>query len=149
VKAAWTSYSVLSDQVARSAGEAASHQDAHKLLLAEGEPAYRQLRETIQTEFDFNRSNADAATQRINLATSSAKTAIFIGLVCALVLAIGASIIVVRAIDQPLSQLVGVIQPMSSGNFSQRLSLNSATEFETLANGFNTMADSLQEMIRR
>jgi methyl-accepting chemotaxis protein WspA len=149
IKAALTPYIAFRDQVLKLSADPKTKAEARAALLQNVEPAYERLRQSIQAEVDFNKTNADESGRQIREAVASAETAILVGLAIAFVLALAAGLILLRAINGPLSQLVASIKPMSAGNFSHRLNLKSAGEFGVVADGFNLMADSLQEMIRR
>ncbi len=149
IKAAMASYTAARNQALRLNADSTAKTEATATLLQSVEPAYDRLRDSIQAEVEFNRTNAFEAGRQIEQAVESAQTAILVGLSVAFVLAVGAGLILLRAINGPLSQLVGAMQPMSAGNFSHRLDLKNSGEFGVLADGFNLMADSLQEMIRR
>jgi len=148
IKAAAAPYTAVTNQTLGLSADPKTKTEARSVLLQSAEPAFEKLQESIQAEVDFNRTNAEASGRQIQLAVERAQTAILIGLSVAFVLALVAGLLLVRAINRPLSQLVLAIKPLSLGNFSHRLELKGADEFGLLAGGFNLMADSLQEMIR-
>ena len=149
VKAAIVPYTAARNQTLRQSSDLKLNAEARSTLLRDIEPLYDKLRDSIQAEVDFNKTNADNAGIQIQEAVQKAETAILISLSVAFVLALAAGLLLLRAINRPLSQLVVAMRPMSAGNFSGRLDLKNSGEFGVLADGFNLMADSLQEMIRR
>jgi len=50
-------------------------------------------------------------------------------------------------ITKPLNQLVGAIERMRHGDFTQRLAMDRADEFGVLSNGLNRLADDLSELV--
>ncbi len=149
INSAMAPYLGARNQVLRLSLNPKTKDEARSALLQTVEPAFERLRNSIQAEVDFNKNNADEASRQIRDAVDTAETAILVGLSVALFLALGAGLLLLGAINRPLSTLVQAVKPMSAGNFSDRVDLKGAGEFEMLGQGFNLMADSLQDMIRR
>ena len=129
-------------------GEDPKNKDAavaalHNLL----DPAFDNVKASIQTVDDYNVSGLDQSTQNIMAAVASAKTGILTSFVFAVVLAFISGYFLLRAIDRPLVQLVKAVDVMRTGDFSQRLDLNRRDEFSKLADGFNRMADDLATLV--
>src|SRR5262249_8824976 len=51
------------------------------------------------------------------------------------------------AVTVPLNRLVGALERMRQGDFTDRLSLNRADEFGVLNDGLNRLADDLSELV--
>jgi methyl-accepting chemotaxis protein WspA len=149
IESALVPYLVVRNQVLHLSADPKTKEEARALLLQNVEPAYEKLRDGIQAEVEFNRTNAEEASRQIQSAVEQAQTAILGGLSIAFALALCVGVVLFRTINRPLSQLIAAMQPMSGGDFSNRLKMNGTGEFGVLADGFNLMADSLQEMIRR
>ena len=148
VKAALASLTVVRDEVIRLGQDPRTRADSTALLHGRFETAYEKLKEAIEAEVSFNKTNAENATDRIQASVSKAQTGMVAGLLVGFILAMVAGYLVVQAIDRPLARLIDAMGVMRLGDYSQKI-LAQEGEFGVLAAGFNLMTDSLQEMIRR
>src|SRR5690606_7975136 len=65
----------------------------------------------------------------------------------ALVLGIGAAILITRQITRPLQQTLAAVQRIAAGNLSQTLSVRRRDELGELQRGIQSMGDTLRELI--
>lgn len=92
--------------------------------------------------------------QQIQLVNSAqsirAQTISVAGVTCLILLLLG-TLLVGRfqssAISEPLSRLVGTLERMRQGDFSERLALERKDEFGVLGQGLNRLADDLCELV--
>lgn len=80
-------------------------------------------------------------------AISQARSNIFLGLSVALIFAVGISFFLTRQLASPIISLRDIVQRFGAGNLSVRSSLKSGDEYQQLSEGFNTMAERLQNRI--
>lgn len=78
---------------------------------------------------------------------SSSLMNVGIGLLTILVLFIVGTIFLIRGITRPLSRFLNVVEKVSAGNLSAKVSIRSKDEIGHLAAQFNIMVDSLRRMI--
>jgi len=74
---------------------------------------------------------------------------IAVSLLVGALLACAAGYVLVQAIKRPLTRLIGAMEPMRAGDFSQKETLALDGEFGVLAGGLDLMATSLSSLIRR
>ncbi|WP_150265815.1 methyl-accepting chemotaxis protein [Paenibacillus tepidiphilus] len=65
----------------------------------------------------------------------------------ALIVGLGASILMSRRITRPLSQLIGYSNKLAAGDFTQTLTIRSKDEVGQLSASFGSMAEQLKQMI--
>lgn len=126
------------------ANQDAQARDAAKDQLR---PLFVQIQTTLQKLADFNKANADASTGQIVRSVVAARLTILGVYVIAILVAVIGGYLLFQAIARPLAALIGVLEVMRSGDFSQRLDDDRGDEFGTLAKGFNRMADDLTALI--
>ena len=149
IKAALEPYTVVRSRVLQLSADLRTKGEATKLLDDQLEPAYRKLQNTIQAEVDENNSATQEATRRIQEAIARAQSGLLMSLLIGFFLAIASGYFLVQAINRPLMSLVGAMEIMRGGDFSQELKVAHDGEFGVLASGLNLVASSLQEMIGR
>lgn len=124
-----------------------NNKEARTLLNSSLEPEFEKVRAALQVVTDYNKANAESATQHVFSAISVANTGILASFLVALLFILVCGYLLLRAITQPLDQLVRIVDVMRSGDFSQRLNLERRDEFGTLADGFDRMADELATLV--
>jgi methyl-accepting chemotaxis protein WspA len=149
ITAALPSYLILRTRVLNLSANPQSKAQAAALLTDQLVPAYQKLQGTIQAEVDDNNSATEEATRRIKEAVSRAQSGLVMSLVVGFLLALASGYLLVQAINRPLTRLVGAMEVMSGGDFSQELKLTHSGEFGVLSSGLNLVASSLKEMIQR
>jgi methyl-accepting chemotaxis protein WspA len=110
-------------------------------------PAFEKVRAAIQVVIDFNKSNADRSMRGIKSSLASARIGMLVSFAAALAITLACAYFLLKAIFQPLRQLLGIVNVMSTGDFSTRLKLGRNDEFTVLANGFNRMTDELTSLV--
>jgi len=135
LKNGYVAYLGIRDQMHKVSEDAAKKPEAMKLSIA------------VRDLVDFNKQNADVDLAAIGQAIGTAKMGVWIALAVGLVIAFVCGLLLLRAITQPLSRLVGAIEVMRTGDFTQRLDLKRQDEFGMMAAGFNRMADDLTNLV--
>lgn len=126
---------------------AAKGSEKAALTQQELEPAYNRFQTSIAAAMKFKQTNGEAAGRHIHTSASLAQTGIALGLLASVALVVLSGFILVRAIDQPLAQLIEALEAMRQGDFTRRASLSRCDEFGHLANGFNHVAESLNILV--
>lgn len=121
--------------------------DQSQAVRSDLDPIAARLRSTLREMVDFNKSEADVSTRKIVTIVRSAELGLIGCFVVALVLAILCGYLLFQAVTQPLGKLLGIVDHMRRGDFSERLTLERRDEFSTLADGVNAMADDLASLI--
>ena len=109
--------------------------------------AFALYQSTVDKEVQLNQDDAEASAKKIQEAVASAKTAIGAGLMLSILLAVASGVILVNAINQPLSRVVAALEPMRRGDLSHRLALDRHDEFGVLAEGLNGLSEDLTTII--
>ena len=111
------------------------------------DPAYAQILAKLQSLVDVNTSDVERSMRQIRGSVDSAKLGIEISCAVALACALACGLLLLRAVNEPLARLIGIVEAMRGGDFSRRLRLERRDEFATLADGFNRMADELASLV--
>src|SRR6185436_2663039 len=117
------------------------------IISAQLYPVFEKAEAAMQAVVDYNNTSVVESTRQITTSLAAAKTGILASIAVALVLAFLCGWYLLRAITQPLGQLVSVIDVVRQGDFTQRLHLDRRDEFGTLAKGFNRMSDELTALV--
>ncbi|MFJ3057585.1 methyl-accepting chemotaxis protein [Herbaspirillum sp. NPDC087042] len=110
-------------------------------------PQWRLGYQFTQRMVEKNKSIADDAASHISDAVTSAQFAMLTSLMAALLVALVCGFFLMRAINEPLQKLMGILDTMRSGDFSRRVELARQDEFGHLGSGFNRMTDELTTLV--
>jgi len=119
----------------------------YKIVSDQLRPAWRTGYALTQKMVEVNKSIADDSAQRITDAVTQAKTSMLIAVIAALAAALVCGYFLLRAITGPMQRLMGILDVMRAGDFSQRLYFERRDEFSHLAAGFNRMTDELTALV--
>lgn len=120
---------------------------ARKLLLDRLEPMWEDGRKTLNQLISLNKEIADAASENIVTEVTTAKAIMLISLLLAIVAAAVCGLLLMRAITEPVSQVVKGLQVMGGGDFTTRLAMERNDEFAVIETGFNGMAEELKGLV--
>jgi len=118
-----------------------------KIVNEQIRPQWRTGYQLTQRMVETNKSIADDAAQRIGDAVNSAQFTLMSALMAALLVALVCGFFLMRAINEPLQKLMGLLDIMRSGDFSRRVALDRKDEFGVLGNGFDRMTDELTALV--
>ncbi len=110
-------------------------------------PQWRIGYQFTQRMVEKNKAIADEAASHISDAVTSAQFAMLTSLMVALLAALVCGFFLMRAINEPLQKLMGILDIMRSGDFSRRVELLRQDEFGHLGSGFNRMTDELTALV--
>jgi methyl-accepting chemotaxis protein WspA len=111
------------------------------------DPIAARIQSVAKAMIEFNKAEADDSTRKIVTIVRSAEFGLIVCFVIALVLAILCGYLLFLAVTVPLGKLLGIVEHMRRGDFSERLTLERRDEFSTVADGVNAMADDLAGLI--
>ncbi|MBD9680791.1 methyl-accepting chemotaxis protein [Pseudomonas sp. PDM18] len=120
---------------------------ARRLLLERLEPLWEDGRKTLNQLISLNKEIADAAASDIVDEVATAKAIMLISLLLAIVAAAVCGLLLMRAITEPVRQVVKGLQIMGSGDFTTRLAMERNDEFAVIETGFNGMAEELKGLV--
>ena len=145
LKAASASFSAASRRfnsldLARAAERSAFVRD-------ELEPLFARLQSASGAAVKFRLNDGEAAGRRIQTAASLTGAGLLVGLIASVAFMLLSGYVLMRAINQPLTQLIQVFDAMRQGDFTRRITLVRHDEFGVLAEGFNHMAESLNLLV--
>lgn len=118
-----------------------------KIFNEQVRPQWRLGYQFTQRMVEKNKSIADDAASRIGDAVTSAQFAMLTSLAAALLVALVSGFFLMRAINEPLQKLLGILDIMRSGDFSRRMEIGRKDEFGHLGSGFNRMIDELATLV--
>jgi len=119
----------------------------NKIIAEQLRPAWRTGYGLTQKMVEINKTISDDSAQRITDAVTQAKTSMLISVIAAVAAAVVCGFFLLRAITGPMQRLMGILDVMRAGDFSQRLYFERRDEFSHLAAGFNRMTDELTALV--
>ena len=117
------------------------------LIKTDLAPAIVEVQNALRKMVEYNKAESDRSTQTILANAHAGKLILIISFVAAVVLSVLFAYLLFRAVMGPLGKLVGAVEVMRRGDFSQRVTLARRDELSTLADGFNAMVDELTTLI--
>jgi len=138
-------YDTLLAQVLQLYGT--DREGARRLLLDRLEPLWDDGRKTLNQLISLNKEIADAAASDIVDEVATAKAIMLISLLLAIVAAAVCGLLLMRAITEPVRQVVKGLQVMGGGDLTARLAMGRNDEFAVIETGFNGMAEELKGLV--
>jgi methyl-accepting chemotaxis protein WspA len=135
------SYTGTRTGILRLTGDLANNDRIQTLVRERLDPEYDTVHGHINKLIDINKTQADESDVAITQAVSSGERDILIGFATLVIVALGCGFLLQRAVTQPLSGLVRIMEQMRQGDFTQRV--NRDDEFGAVGQALNRMADDL------
>ncbi|MCW3154758.1 methyl-accepting chemotaxis protein [Achromobacter spanius] len=110
-------------------------------------PAFYLGRDILAKMVLENKKQADEAAVSIKQAVDAAEYDMLVSLGLAIAAAIVCGILLMRAIGNPMRQIVNTLESTGSGDLTRRLSLARKDEFNAIETGFNGMVDELTGLV--
>ncbi|ANN67955.1 methyl-accepting chemotaxis protein [Bordetella bronchialis] len=129
---------------ALQAGDAAG---ARTMLREQLQPVFRDGQTITDRMLADNRARTDTAVTEVLQALRHAEIVMLAGLVLALLAAVVAGMLLMRAISSPMQRIVAVLGAFGAGDLASRLDLGRRDEFGVIETGFNRMADELTDLV--
>jgi methyl-accepting chemotaxis protein WspA len=129
---------------AAAAGDGARTQARIKSELR---PAFYKGRDILANMVAENKKQADEAAVSIQNAVQTAEAGMLISLALAIAAAIVCGFLLMRAIANPMRDIVSTLESTGGGDLTRRLSLARKDEFNAIETGFNGMVDELKGLV--
>jgi len=118
-----------------------------QMVVDKLDPAWEAGRRTLNELIDLNKQIADTAAADIVVEVHRAKIIMLVSMLLALLVAAVCGLLLMRAITEPVRQVVKGLQVMGSGDFTTRLAMERNDEFAVIETGFNGMAEELKTLV--
>lgn len=118
-----------------------------QMVVDKLDPAWEAGRRTLNELVDLNKQIADTAAADIVVEVHRAKIIMLVSMLLALLVAAVCGLLLMRAITEPVRQVVKGLQVMGSGDFTTRLAMERNDEFAVIETGFNGMAEELKTLV--
>jgi len=129
---------------AAAAGDVARTQARIKSELR---PAFYKGRDILAKMVAENKKQADEAAVSIQSAVQTAEAGMLISLALAIAAAVVCGFLLMRAIANPMRDIVSTLESTGGGDLTRRLSLARKDEFNAIETGFNGMVDELKGLV--
>ncbi|ARP82709.1 methyl-accepting chemotaxis protein [Bordetella genomosp. 8] len=145
-KRALDAYRKIEDRILGSlqAGDAAGARD---LLRGQLQQVFKEGLAVTDKMLAENRQRTDDAIDHILAALRHAEAIMLVGLLLAVIVAVAAGALLMRAINGPMQRIVSVLGAFGKGDLASRLDLGRRDEFGAIETGFNRMADELTDLV--
>jgi len=110
-------------------------------------PAFYQGRDILAKMVVENKKQADEAAVSIKKAVDAAEYGMLLSLGLAIAAAIVCGVMLMRAIGNPMRDIVNTLESTGSGDLTRRLALARKDEFNAIETGFNGMVDELTGLV--
>ncbi len=110
-------------------------------------PAFYQGRDILAKMVVENKKQADEAAVSIKNAVDAAEYGMLLSLGLAIAAAIVCGVMLMRAIGNPMRDIVKTLESTGSGDLTRRLALARKDEFNAIETGFNGMVDELTGLV--
>ncbi len=107
-------------------------------------PANTKYMEAVGNAVSYNKAAADEDSHNIEAAVASSRTGVLLGLVVAIVVAMGISLFVVRSISRPLATAVGLVGEVAQGDLTHTVEAASTDELGRMLTAMNGMVGNLK-----
>jgi methyl-accepting chemotaxis protein WspA len=118
-----------------------------QLDRADLEARYKTAFSDMGTVIQLNQQRAVAKVGEIDTQIGELSWSMTVSFVIALLVALVAGWLLMRSIIVPLRQLMGAMDVMRQGDFTQRVAIANQDELGELGEGFNRMADEVMELV--
>jgi methyl-accepting chemotaxis protein WspA len=137
-------YLRIQDEILKLAPDPKNSRQIAALVREKLDPEYDKIVSLLTSLVDTNKGEADTSAQLIVTSVASARQAIVISFMIALLLSIACIYFLLRSVTRPLDGLLFAMGQMRQGDFTQRITRRD--EFGALGQAFNGMADDLASL---
>lgn len=138
-------YFELSDMTLQLADNGTSQQSA--LALDTQQTAWFQVRDTLNDMVQLNEDSFNTNVDLLQAGIARNVYVVFSGIVVAILIALACGFFLRRAIMVPIASVLSGMQKMGEGELTHRIAEHNNDEFGTIIKGFNSMAESLKELV--
>jgi methyl-accepting chemotaxis protein WspA len=118
-------------------------------IKTELRPAFYKGRDTLAKMVAENKRQADESAVSIQKAVDTAEVGMLVSLALAIAAAIVCGFLLMRAIANPMRDIVKTLESTGGGDLTRRLSLARKDEFNAIETGFNGMVDELTGLVSK
>ena len=120
---------------------------ARKLLENESKATYDSLNASVKKLTDLNHQGAVAASNNTDQSFTTARNAMLMALLVAVVAAAGAALWLIRSITSPINTVVAVASRIAEGDLSQPIEVHSTNETGQLLMALERMQTNLASVV--
>ncbi|MFT9495259.1 methyl-accepting chemotaxis protein [Anaerosolibacter sp.] len=146
IKTSWAEYLKIHPKVLE-ASNLLNNDLAMSLMNNESEKLYEDTAVAAEELVKFNQDNAVRVSQEGTALYKKGKMVLIILTTMAVLLSVTVSYNLIVGINNPIQELKRVSQLVAGGVLSEKASVKSKGEFQLLAQNFNSMIDSLRDLI--
>jgi methyl-accepting chemotaxis protein WspA len=121
--------------------------DAFALSTGQMLADWQQGREVLNKLVEVNRDVAITSVANIHESVTELELSMVLAVLLAVALAAVSGFLLLRAITQPISQVVNTLKIMGGGDLSVRMDLQRKDEFNAIEEGFNNMSEALKGLV--
>jgi methyl-accepting chemotaxis protein len=129
--------------LSKAGKKAEAEKNFHEKML----PLNAKYMEAIANMTAFNRASAEADAVQIAAAVATSRSAILFGLIAAVLVALGITIVVVRSITRPLAATVELLRRVGGGDLAQLAEVRSNDEIGQMVRAVNEMIGNLRTTV--
>lgn len=118
-------------------------------IKTELRPAFYKGRDTLAKMVAENKRQADESAVSIQKSVDTAEVGMLVSLALAIAAAIVCGFLLMRAIANPMRDIVKTLESTGGGDLTRRLSLARKDEFNAIETGFNGMVDELTGLVAK
>ncbi|NMK49522.1 methyl-accepting chemotaxis protein [Achromobacter sp. Bel] len=120
---------------------------AQARIKAELRPAFYKGRDILAKMVAENKKQADDSAVSIQKSVDTAEGGMLVSLALAIAAAVVCGFLLMRAIANPMRDIVKTLESTGGGDLTRRLSLARKDEFNAIETGFNGMVDELTGLV--
>lgn len=117
------------------------------LVLNQGKSAWFAARETLNEMVNLNENSFNTNVDLLHKGIVRNVYVVFSGILLAILIASASGFFLRRAIMAPIASVLTGMQKMGDGVLTHRIAMHNNDEFGTIIQGFNSMAESLKELV--
>ncbi|CAE6935539.1 Chemotaxis protein [Pseudomonas marincola] len=121
--------------------------DAFALSTGQMLADWQQGREVLNKLVEVNRDVAITSVADIHESVTELELSMMLAVLLAVALAAVSGFLLLRAITQPIAQVVNTLKIMGGGDLSVRMDLQRKDEFNAIEEGFNNMSEALKGLV--
>lgn len=145
--AAWNTYVIITGEKFYSLSRSGETEEAGNILTEEGYDAYQTFSNNFDNLMAFNLEQADNAASRAQIMYFLIMGIVVIMVGIAIAIGTRISKIIVKAITEPINELMYVNKEMSEGNLKSELSYESKDELGTLSDSMRFTLGTLSAYV--
>jgi len=127
--------------------QAGQREEASKLAFGEAYAAMQTLATSLRDQVTIQEKQFDATADSADVVYGASLTRMTIAAIAALLLAIGAAIVITRSIVRPLAQAVKLARTVAAGDLTSDIQVTSTDETGQLMQALKDMNTALQTMV--